>query len=640
VQGRRITRVVASAAAITVALAACSPGNDSADPPTAEANVVPSTSADVPAAPDTVRGWVTFGHPVVSASVSIADPDGAPVGSATTDEFGYFESSVAYGPDYVVTATGGTFAGEQMPVTLRTVMNTDDPEAAANIGHIDVNMATTLIAEHLDRNPHLDEEDAEATVADALGRHPDTDLGALVASAPHLFSASTFAAEVPEGVTVPDHVDAVADGLADGRLDTQAFLAGNPVSNMALDIVSGFLKNQGVSLITKQLGLDKDGTAAELQAIRAQLDHLQVALVEISRQAQQLAADATFTAAVDATINVRGGVRTASRLYMDPLAERAIQVSVARDARKALPDDATDDTVAAADTAVTTAEDAYGRALANFTNNYNSLAGGAFVKLNMFLEPGTGGSKSIVAKYGDTLRTKRFVSKADSDAVFAVYEDFASWQGAAAYLEAEYQSAIDGNVAGAVQLYDEAVARQQGALPSRLTTPGIAVDVQNNMMWAGAGSGVLNWGNNRATPTGMPGGPGPYGGWRIPSPGELGNLFSARGGSSIRDYMVSISTDTGFDRNWWSQLNSPIWTSGSGTDGFPVTSSLWGPMSRMNFLTHQALKPNGSWQFMPSFSGDGPVMTFNAQALIDKRFAAANGHVLLSRPLGGAERYL
>jgi hypothetical protein len=650
-------RAVAAATTLVVFTAACTtdPSDTSAADPAAAApagEVALSAEAVVAPTPETVRGWVSLGDPVVGATVTVTDGAGTPVGPAvTSDDVGYFETTVPYGPDHLVTATGGTAGGRDITVTLRAQMNTDDPEAAANLGHLDVNMASTLVVEHLERNPDLDEEQAEAAVAQAVGVHPDTDISGMVGADPSLFDPQAFNGGDPLS---DEHVDGVADAIAAAPsgepVAAAAFPLTNPVAGLATDIVQGFLASQGENLLTKALGLGgDDGTLAELRAMRTQLDQLQTALAEVSAQARQLAADGVYAAAVDATNDVRGGVRTATRLYMEPVGDRAIALADARHARAAHGADAAAEQVAAADRAVTDAEGLYQTALTNFRNNYNTLAGGAFVKLNLYLEAGTGDAKSIVAKYGDTLRGQRFISQAHSDALFAVYDDFASWQATAAYLEAEYQSAIGGNVAGAIALFEEAVARQEQQLPARITVPGVVLDVSTGLMWQGAGTGPHHWeiapndyaGRTRPAPPGTPPGPAPYGGWRLPNVDELKSLVRDRGNRNVRDYMVSISTPTGFNRGWWTSLNASIWTSTLGQD--PVTymgqvfdSRTWQIVPIPN---HAVLQTSGNIDRLPTMAGSSPKLASDQTRWVNARMADANAYVVQVRSVGN-ERYL
>lgn len=658
----RRARLAALALAVALPAAACTDPNWSPnlDPPfdaMGDDGQVPARGegehAEVPSAPGTVRGWVTFGHPVEAATVVVLGEDGEQVGSeATTDELGYFETDAPYGPDYTVVATGGTLTGgehegQPLPVTLRTRMNTDDPESRANVGYVDVNMASTLVAEHLDRHPELDEEEAEAHVASTLGAHPDTDLNAQVGVDPSAFRPAALTPEDPEAELDDDVVDRVADAVAAGQAPEGAFVLSNPVSGMAMDIVADFIKGQGAKLLTKALGLEEtDQVAAEVRAMRGQLDQLQRALVEVSQRAHQVAVEGIYGAAVDATNDVRGGIRTASRLYLEPVAERAVALTDARVARAKLPPGASDADVRAADERVSAAEEAYRRALTNFRENYNTLAGGAFVKLNLFLESGPGDAKSIVAKYADVLRPKRFISKEDSDALFAVYEDFASWQATAAHLEAEYQSVIGGNVAGAIRLYEEAVERQQAQLPSRLGTPGLVVDLATNRMWAGKGTGLLQWSPGYIgwlmdpTPEGLPAPPAGFSGWRIPDKPELADLVRDRGKSNVRDHMVSISTATGFDRNWWSAWNAPLWTTEEGREKYQIVPDWYTPPRDYYSYNRAVLNVNGSWSVLPYLGPGQGGMGNAAHQHVQSRYDAAKAHVLWVRTLQDGERYL
>src|SRR5690606_26839438 len=112
----RRARLAALALAVALPAAACtdpnwSPNLDRPFDAMGDDGQVPARGegehAEVPSAPGTVRGWVTFGHPVEAATVVVLGEDGEQVGSeATTDELGYFETDAPYGPDYTVVATG------------------------------------------------------------------------------------------------------------------------------------------------------------------------------------------------------------------------------------------------------------------------------------------------------------------------------------------------------------------------------------------------------------------------------------------------------------------------------------------------------------------------------------------------------
>ena len=664
----RYARVIAASVALTVLAASCTSTEDSdAERPAPPAEFTPTEAAAAPSAPETVRGWVSLAGAVVGATVVVTDDDGTQIGEpALTDDFGYFETAAPYGPHYNVVATGGTDDHGEVVATLRTRMNTDDPEAAANLGHIDVNIATTFVAEYIDRHPGVDEETAEAAVAVTMGAHPDDDIGAIVGTQPKAFNAAAFADEAINDTHIADSVDAIAatvtpDQVADNSVDPgvgstsifaeRAFVLGDPVSDVAVDIVKGFIGDQGKKLLTSWLGLDGDDAEMnELRQMRAQLDQLQVALAAASAQARQLAADAVYSAAVDATNDVRGGISTATRLYMEPVGDRALALGQARADRAALGAAAPKDKVAAADAAVTAAEASYKVALDNFRNNYNTLAGGAFVKLNLFLEAGPGDAKSIVAKYADTIKARqRFISKAENDAVYAVYDDFASWQAAAAYLEAEYQSVISGNVTGAIDMYNEAEARQVAQLPTRLDTPGVVVDLESSLMWQGAGSGVLHWSIGvmeyqraccEVAPPGTPGGTAPFGGWRLPTQGEFASLLRDRGNRSVNDYMVSVATPTGFDAQWWAALNTSLWASDKSTTDIGSINMNSGAISFATYIRHAVLNPNGSFGRLPDLDGWGGGIAWDANAWVAARMPGANANVVQVRALADGERYL
>ena len=143
----RRARLAALALAVALPAAACTDPNWSPnlDPPfdtMGDDGQVPARGegehAEVPSAPGTVRGWVTFGHPVEAAMVVVLGEDGEQVGSeATTDELGYFETDAPTGPTtpWSPPADAHRWARSQpLPVTLRTRMNTDDPESRANVG--------------------------------------------------------------------------------------------------------------------------------------------------------------------------------------------------------------------------------------------------------------------------------------------------------------------------------------------------------------------------------------------------------------------------------------------------------------------------------------------------------------------------
>lgn len=664
----RRVRVLAAAVALSVLAAACTSTEDAqpdrSAPPEEFVPVVPDAA---PSAPETVRGWVSLAGAVVGATVVITDGDGVQIGEpAVTDDFGYFESDAPYGPHYSVVATGGTDDHGDVAATLRTQMNTDDAEAAANLGHIDVNIATTFVAEYIDRHPGVDEETAEAAVAVSMGAHPDDDIGAIVGTQAKAFNAAAYADDTINDTHIAESVDAIAAAVAPDQASVaaeepvaaaaplfaeRAFVLDDPVSDVAVDIVKGFLGDQGKKLLTSWLGLDGDSAEMdELRQMRAQLDQLQVALAAAAAEARQLAADAVYSAAVDATNDVRGGISTATRLYMVPVGDRAIALGQARADRAGLAADAPADQVAAADAAVTTAEASYKVALDNFRNNYNTLAGGAFVKLNLFLEAGTGDAKSIVEKYADTIRARqRFISSADNDAVYAVYDDFASWQAAAAYLEAEYQSVIDGNVAGAVDMYNEAEARQVTQLPTRLDTPGVVIDLQSSLMWQGAGSGVLHWSFDimeymraccEITPPGTPGGPAPFGGWRLPTQAEFADLLRDRGNRSVNDYMVSVSSPTGFNAQWWAALSTPVWAADKSTTDVKSYDMNSGSISSNPYTVHAVLNPNGSFGRLPDLEGWYGGIAYDTSRWVASRLPGANADVVQVRPLDSGEKYL
>ena len=79
----------------------------------------------------------------------------------------------------------------------------------------------------------------------------------------------------------------------------------------------------------------------------------------------------------------------------------------------------------------------------------------------------------------------------------------------------------------------------------------------------------------------------------IPDKPELADLVRDRGKSNVRDHMVSISTATGFDRNWWSAWNAPLWTTEEGREKYQIVPDWYTPPRDYYSYNRAVLNVNG-----------------------------------------------
>ena len=167
-------------------------------------------------------------------------------------------------------------------------------------------------------------------------------------------------------------------------------------------------------------------------------------------------------------------------------------------------------------------------------------------------------------------------------------------------------------------------------------------------MWQGAGSGVLHWSIgamewsrwNEAAPPGTPGGPAPFGGWRLPTQAEFTSLLRDRGNRSVNAYMVSVATPTGFNAQWWAALNTPLWASDRSTTDIGSINMNSGAISYTTYARHAVLNPNGSFGRLPNLDGWGGGIAWDASKWVADRMPGANAAVVQVRALADGERYL
>ena len=239
----------------------------------------------------TLAGWVYASEPVSSAELRIYNTKGEQIleaDSIVTDEQGAIVLEMEKLPaDFKIVAKNGKLYGEAFDSVLRTEVRGFN--AASDT--IYINLATTIVGAHLDKNPEVTLDEAVLSIKAFLELPEWFDLASGTQLSGEHFNNAQFLSEANESGGVNPFIDALLTEMEAGKthpfkeelLRSAGSMIATELAKGAASYVGGELMGWGLSKAGINFG-DEDHTEKELAEIEKGMQEMQAQLNEMSIQ--------------------------------------------------------------------------------------------------------------------------------------------------------------------------------------------------------------------------------------------------------------------------------------------------------------------------------------------------------------------